>query len=827
MMSSNTLKDLLQQAATFQIKGDNQSARLFYQKLLEEEAKAGLDHAFLQAVLFFNSIQEYKEVITLSRLYIQSGGLLNRIALDYVTACIKNAEATNTDAFQDLKWILSQSGQGTILGERLLIAQCFFETSHAEEAYFIFVSLIEIFEKKMLDSPNVTFEHYVKTLLYLVDYEYHFGTCPQARFHVRRLIGLEGSWIINHQLIARWSLLLDETALLVSRNDWGEFATHLVGEVSKLCGMYREFYEGYVNREAIHMLLNTSFRDTELDKKRGTYVCLLSRAFEDLGWLDWIEVQYRKLPDDMLTSLLYGEMLTIRNPQNVRGFWKEHFLRHADKPEVIRAYSATSKKSNTVQNKEINVMFLGGGEKIGGTSILVSIGGKHILLDGGMHLQGEDRFPDFSLLIRAGITVHDLDALLITHAHLDHTGAVPYLHSLYPELPMFATEETKQLMKVLLDDVIRYSESTDEMYDLKQLQMTLTSISSIDFFSTFEVPSKQGQWKVTYYPAGHILGAAAIHLVTDGISVLFTGDYSVENQRTVNGIQLPEDLHVDVLITESTYGFLPTNASIRREQQEKLLVQTILQTVERGGPILIPAFAVGRAQEIIQIVKGHFTAYEFLPFPLYLDGKVAEVCRIYEKSVSSGQTSNKPYYGQGVQSANEIYSDRQGSNYPFTKFFEEYILSGGSCIIASSGMLTDGSASSRYAEKIVGLERACVAFTGYLDEESPGARLFQNTAEGSSAFIQLNGKYNEIRASVSSYRLSAHASREEISQLILQLQPKAVFLMHGEHQKHYRASRSWLEGNVIYPSIIDILSSIEHIQVYPAFNGKNYHILIS
>ncbi|MEM5672976.1 MBL fold metallo-hydrolase [Bacillus cereus] len=253
--------------------------------------------------------------------------------------------------------------------------------------------------------------------------------------------------------------------------------------------------------------------------------------------------------------------------------------------------------------------------------------------------------PDYTPLSDKGLSFDDIDGLLITHAHLDHTGAVPYVHKQGPDMPMYATEATVGLMKILLTDTVRISkDKITDMYSEEDVQDTLLSIKYVDFHKTFTIPSKESEWNITYYPSGHILGAGAIHIEFNGVSILFTGDYSIDEQKTVKGLVLPEDLEVDVLITESTYGFLPTNASVDRTRQEKLFVESIKRTMDKGGSMLIPAFALGRAQEIILILKDAFKEQKYLPFNLYLDGRVTDVCRIYQRYSEQGRYINPDFY---------------------------------------------------------------------------------------------------------------------------------------------------------------------------------------
>lgn len=577
-------------------------------------------------------------------------------------------------------------------------------------------------------------------------------------------------------------------------------------------------------------LLSVRFQDQYLSHKKPALIFLLS-SYLQLPLPSEYELPLES--DDLLTNVIYSRQL---KKEDARVFWKGQIRKHTDRPEAIKSYWKANRRPRISKIlDDCKITFLGGGEKIGGTSILVNVKGHRILLDAGMHLTGDQPYPDYSNLEGLDLDLKAVDALLISHAHLDHTGGVPYVFGLNPDLPIYASEPTIRLMKLLLMDTYKNKQNNDsETTNIKEsdIERVMLHINNIAFNHSVSVPSSNGTaWKVTYYPSGHILGAGAIHLEIENISILFTGDYSVEDQKTVTGIKLPDNLQVDILITESTYGFLPTNASIPRALQEKMFVESIIDKMKHGGNILIPSFALGRAQEIIRIIKDHFCNETYLPFNLFTDGRVTEVCRIYNDFWQKGQFINPEllkrsnedvFFSQGVQAAQNIYSGPK-STYSFQSFMNEYIQPGNNCIVASSGMLSDHTASAHYAEHLIENPLNTLCFTGYLDEESPGSTLIRELNSTSNSKVLINGEKKELNASVNSFRLSAHASREDITELIIELQPRVVFLMHGEHQKRYQPVETIVSGEFIYPSIIELLKPLSaELQVIPAFNGTTY-----
>ncbi|WP_061810481.1 MBL fold metallo-hydrolase [Rossellomorea vietnamensis] len=780
---------------------------------------------------FYESINEFEIVIKSAKLGISKIGDIRELAPLFIYAW----EQVSQDVSQ-LEWLLKQPGFDHLPVERLIIARHLFTHGKVDKAYMLSLEVAETTEREFRENPS-GHEFYIHALLNLIEIEYSFQNFTQARFHLRKLIYLNKDHMTRIQDIAYWAAVLDEIGNFVLRSDWNDLKLDLAGDVSIICQFYYQLSQNSLTKNLVEQIKNNPFQDDLLETKRISYLFLVKKLNNAVGWSEGIEEAHLEAPDDLLTSLLYSDYLKTNRPEDVKEYWKQQFPKHADRTEAVKAYWHGSKNvdKSHVDLDDVSITFFGGGEKIGGTSILITVKDSHLLLDAGMHLHEESVYPDYSPLHNQNLSLEDIDALLISHAHMDHTGAVPYVHSLRKDLPIYATGPTVSLMKLLLMDTVRIGrETSSNMYSEEDVHNALLSINPVEFNKTFTVTSKESEWKITYYPSGHILGAGAIHIEFEGVSILFTGDYSIDDQKTVRGLSLPDDLKVDVLITESTYGFLPTNASMNRTRQEKLFIESINRTMDKGGNMLIPAFALGRAQEIILILKHAFKEEKYLPFNLYLDGRVTDVCKVYERYLKQGSYRNSafhqnseesPFFSGGVQAAQEIYSNRRNSDFQFDDFIEGFISQGNNCIVASSGMLAENSASARYAEHLIEEERNAVSFTGYMDEESPGHHVLKSSKNGVSDRVKINGKEKGLNAKIESFRLSAHASREQILQLIADLQPQQVFLMHGEHNKKYSPTQTIVGGEKIYPTLIDLLDVLKHeIDVIPAYNGEKYYL---
>jgi Cft2 family RNA processing exonuclease len=372
--------------------------------------------------------------------------------------------------------------------------------------------------------------------------------------------------------------------------------------------------------------------------------------------------------------------------------------------------------------------------------------------------------------------------VLLTHAHFDHSGALPVFHQQYPTTPVYMTPPTQALVSVLLQDALRIAQSrfdTDgdlPAFPAAAVEALMTRIIPVRFAEP--MPIGTTALTATWFPAGHILGAASIGIEGNDhgttVRVLFSGDLAVGDQLTVPGMPVPTAFRQpDVLVIESTYG---NRLHSPRRAEEQRLVQLVSGVLARQGKLLIPAFAIGRAQEIALMLIRAIRQQHLTPFPVFLDGMVRSVCRIY--------TAFPAYQTAFCQRLTAQYGN------PFIGVVDEVrmvgdpherenILSGPPCaIIASSGMLS-GGASADYAPVIAQSDRNAIAITGYQDEESPGRRLLA-LAEGHGDTLTIGGRTVSVRCEVTTYALSAHADADELTRLIDAVNPRQVVLVHGD-----------------------------------------------
>ncbi|MHB8902207.1 MAG: MBL fold metallo-hydrolase, partial [Thermoguttaceae bacterium] len=414
----------------------------------------------------------------------------------------------------------------------------------------------------------------------------------------------------------------------------------------------------------------------------------------------------------------------------------------------------------------IQLSFLGGAGSIGASSTLVRAGGATFVVDCGVRYSGPSPLPDLSQL--AGTRV---DAILLTHAHMDHSGGLPVLAEACPGAPVFATAPTIDLVGILLRDSLRLMNGPDResevpLYTEAQVDQLLHAMVPVKYHQ----PIRVGPVEISWLPASHILGAAMILIKTPAGTVLFTGDYSVTAQQTVPALARP-DFRADLVISESTYG---QRLHEDRSAAEQRLVDQVRQVVEGGGRVLIPAFAVGRAQEVLLILKRAQRSGQLPPVPIFVDGMVRTVCDIYRRHEPfvSRQLLHEirrmphPFYTDSIQPVSR--PDQR------VKVLETRP----SIIVASSGMLSGGP-SAGYCRELAASASDAIFLTGYQDEESPGRALLDLARSEGPRELRLGQATVPVACTFGTYGLSAHADRMQMVSWIEAADPRCVVLVHG------------------------------------------------
>ncbi|NWF69072.1 MAG: MBL fold metallo-hydrolase [Chloroflexi bacterium] len=430
----------------------------------------------------------------------------------------------------------------------------------------------------------------------------------------------------------------------------------------------------------------------------------------------------------------------------------------------------------------MNLTFLGGADEVGASSTLVEIAGKKLLIDAGIRISPKtsrgiqnDQLPDLHPISAAG----GPDFILVTHAHTDHTGALPLVAEQYPHVPVIATVPTVELTRILQADAQRIMRAKQEQEGELPIFDEIASQRLMDNFQTVEFKQalKLGEGlQVTYHAAGHIAGAATLVLESEEGVLVMSGDVSLNEQRAVVSAALPR-IKADALVLESTYG---GKLHANRLAEEKRLMDTLRRVTERGGKVLIPAFALGRAQEILQIILAH---REELAAPVFADGMVRAVCRGYVRFASWLPAHT-------VKAAGDEHLFFRSAIRPVENSLQrdEIMRSAGAAVIvASSGMLT-GGASAAYAKALASDERNAILLTGYQDEEAPGRflqRMLRERQDNQEVAFNIDNTTVTLRCELGVYSLSAHADESELVSVVDALGAEDTMLVHGDSSARF------------------------------------------
>lgn len=417
---------------------------------------------------------------------------------------------------------------------------------------------------------------------------------------------------------------------------------------------------------------------------------------------------------------------------------------------------------------EIRVTPLGAGQDVGRSCILITIGGKNIMMDCGMHMGYNDdrRFPDFTYITQTERLTDHLDCVIITHFHLDHCGALPYMSEMVGyDGPIYMTHPTKAICPILLEDYRKITVEKKGETNFFTSEMIKNCMRKVIAVNLHEVIKVDDELEIKAYYAGHVLGAAMFHVRVGQQSAVYTGDYNMTPDRHLGAAWI-DKCRPDLLISESTYA---TTIRDSKRCRERDFLKKVHSCVEKGGKVLIPVFALGRAQELCILLESYWDRMN-LKVPIYFSLGLTEKANHYYKLFITWTS----------QKIKKTFVQRNMFEFKHIKPFDRaYIENPGAMVVfATPGMLHAGL-SLQIFKKWAPNPNNMVIMPGYCVAGTVGHKILN----GARRLEMENKQMLEVKLSVQYMSFSAHADAKGIMQLISWCEPKNVMLVHGEAEK--------------------------------------------
>ena len=427
---------------------------------------------------------------------------------------------------------------------------------------------------------------------------------------------------------------------------------------------------------------------------------------------------------------------------------------------------------------------IGDGTQIGANCYRLRFGDHDIVIDCGLHpkREGMNATPDWTMFDKPPT------ALIVSHAHIDHCGTVPYLMKMFPDLPCYVTKPTQRIMDRMLHNSVhvmtiaskergvsgyplfRHTDVEEAMRRVVAFEYGLEKHMAADCPITVE-----------FRPAGHVLGSASVILRHEGHTLCYTSDICVTDQALLPGmVPFDKDMGIDSLVIESTRGAHVDDYPITYEAEVDRLTEAIASVVKGGGVALVPVFALGRMQELLNIIHRKQESGEIPDCPVYSSGLGRAVYEVYSRY--------EHYLLPGADLVPLANFDPVGDVWdPQSR---RKLLKDPCIIAATSGMMIENTPSAMLSIDMIQDERHGIFFVGYLDPDTLGYKVlnskigdvFQFSTQGDAAERKLEN--------IQRFHFSAHAPREDLIGVVTDVEPKNVVFVHGDDD-----AVAWMRDN--------------------------------
>lgn len=389
----------------------------------------------------------------------------------------------------------------------------------------------------------------------------------------------------------------------------------------------------------------------------------------------------------------------------------------------------------------MKITILGSGKEVGRSGFLVTSNNTNILLDYGVMLKREPSFP-------IHVRPKDISTVVLTHAHLDHSGHIPSLFLSGSNISVLGTNPTFELSDLLIEDMLKISG-----FYLPFEYADLSNMMSHSKTLQYKEKHLVNDMEITLYESGHIIGGSSILVEVEGKRIFYTGDINKRGSKLLRpaDLDLPE---VDILIIESTYS---QTEQAPREESEKNLVQFAYDVIERGGTLFIPAFSVERAQEIACVLKASNFKHR-----ISMDGMALKANEIMLRN---------PSFLRDPDGFKKIITEVE-----WVKGWHrrKHLVKEPGVIISPAGMLVGGTALF-YLQEIAKNPNNGIALVSYQGKGTPGRLLLEK------GLVSYNGKTKKSLAEVKHYEFSGHSSRTELFEILGKIKGNPrVLTVHGD-----------------------------------------------
>ncbi len=450
-----------------------------------------------------------------------------------------------------------------------------------------------------------------------------------------------------------------------------------------------------------------------------------------------------------------------------------------ERKEILRRIGEKIHRTTIHEDKWVRVTFLGGSREVGRSCYLLQTPESKILIECGVNVSNIQQSP--YLYIPEVQPLDSIDAVVITHAHLDHCGLVPILYKYGYKGPIYLTPPTRDLMVLLQLDFIEVAgrEGTPIPYESQYIREALKHTITLDYGVVTDISPDV---RLTFYNAGHILGSAIAHFhIGEGLyNIAFTGDFKFERTRLFDRAETSFP-RLEALIMEATYGGSQDVQPTRKEAEEKLIA-IVNETIKKGGKVLIPTFAVGRSQEVMVVLEEAIRNKKMEDVPVYLDGMIYEATAIHTAYPEYLNASLRDLiFHHGINpfiSENFVRVDSPSKR---QEVLEDQ---SPSVILATSGMLNGGPVME-YFKALASDEKNTIIFVGYQAEGTLGRRIQKGWKEvpfpsnGRREVVKVNMRVETVDG------FSGHSDRRQLMNYVRSLNPRPdkIITVHGDENK--------------------------------------------